>query len=230
MKRKYLAVLAWVLAFLMMGSAFATIITLVISAEDKTFNTTIPSYLYDFSNDEIYGTFTNTNKMTAELKDGYTTLTAEADDPHTYLTGPNCKVLDATYVAIRYRTTANRKGELFCTRSDNGDIVANNHQWDWKASGEWETIIVSITPWQNAKADATFNHFRIDPLQANVRSGESIDIQYYAFFGSEEEAKGFNFDEYKAKLAYEEEPKRAEEEAAKDVARIHRRTIQKRSS
>ena len=217
MKRKYLAVLAWVLAFLMMGSAFATIITLVISAEDKTFNTTIPSYLYDFSNDEIYGTFTNTNKMTAELKDGYTTLTAEADDPHTYLTGPNCKVLDATYVAIRYRTTANRKGELFCTRSDNGDIVANNHQWDWKASGEWETIIVSITPWQNAKADATFNHFRIDPLQANVRSGESIDIQYYAFFGSEEEAKGFNFDEYKAKLAYEEEQKRAEEEAAKEV-------------
>ena len=69
----------------------------------------------------------------------------------------------------------------------------------------------------NAKADAAFTNFRIDPLQGNVRAGESIDIQYYAFFGSEEDAKGFNFDEYKAKLAYEEEQKRAEEEAAKEV-------------
>ena len=215
--RKLLTVLAVVLAFLMMSSAFATIITLIVSAEDKTFNTTTPSHLLDFSTDDLYGTFTNTNQLTAELKDGYTTLTAGADDPHTYLASPNCKVPDATYVAIRYRTTANRKGEFFCTRSDNNDIVANNHQWSWNASGEWETIVIAIKPWMNAKADATFTNFRIDPLQGNVRAGESIDIQYYAFFGSEEDAKGFNFDEYKAKLAYEEEQKRAEEEAAKEV-------------
>ncbi|MBR5123565.1 MAG: hypothetical protein IKU90_00415, partial [Clostridia bacterium] len=217
MKKKLLTVLAVVLALLMVGSTFAVMIPMLISAEEKTFNTTTPSYLLDFSTDELYGSFANTNNMTAELKDGYTTFTATADDPHTYLTAPNCKVLDATYVVIRYRTTANRKGEMFCTRSDNADIVANNHQWNWDKSGEWQTIVVAVSPWMNAKSDARFDHFRIDPLQGNVRAGESIDIQYYAFFGSEADANGFNFDEYKAKLAYEEEQKRAEEEAAKDV-------------
>ena len=217
MKKRLLTALALVLAFLMMGSAFATIITLVVGAEDKTFNTTTPSHLYDFSTDALYTTFANTSNLEVSLGDGFTTFKATGDDPYTWISGPTCTVPEATYVAIRYRTTAKRSGELFCTRSDNDNIVANNHQWKWNASGEWETIVVSITPWQNAKEGATFNIFRIDPLQANVRAGESIDIQYYAFFSNEADAKGFNFDEYKAKLAYEEEQKRQEEEAAREV-------------
>ena len=215
--KKLLTALALILAFLMMGSAFATIITLIVGAEDKTFNTTTPSHLYDFSTDALYTTFANTSNLEVTLGDGFTTFKATGDDPYTWISGPTCTVPEATYVAIRYRTTAKRSGELFCTRSDNDNIVANNHQWKWNASGEWETIVVSVTPWQNAKEGATFNIFRIDPLQANVRAGESIDIQYYAFFSNEADAKGFNFDEYKAKLAYEEEQKRQEEEASREV-------------
>ena len=217
MKKKLLTVLALVLAILMMGSTIVAVIPLLVKAEEKTFNTSTPSQLYDFTTDTLYSTFANTNNMEVSLGDGFTTFKATGDDPYTWMQAPGCKVLEAQYVAIRYRTTANRKGEVFCTRSDNDNIVANNHAWNWVASGEWETIVVSLTPWQNAKEGATFNVFRIDPLQANVRAGESIDIQYYAFFPTEEEAKAFDLTEYRAKLAWEEEQKKAEEEANKQV-------------
>ena len=220
MKKKTLTVLAIILAFLMMSSAFATIITLAIKAEDKTFNTSTPVYIHDLTTDALHSTFANMSSMTAELGDGYTTFKATADDPYTWIQTPTCKPSQAKYVVIRYRTTAPYKGELFCTRSDNGAMGSEgtNQQWTWKASGEWETIVVSIDAWKDAKDSVTFSIYRIDPLQGGVKAGSAIDIQYYAYFTTEEDAKAFNFDEYKAKLAWEEEQKRAEEEAAKDVA------------
>ena len=74
MKKRLLTALALILAFLMMGSAFATIITLVVGAEDKTFNTTTPSYLYDFSTDALHTTFANTYNMEVISGDGFTTF------------------------------------------------------------------------------------------------------------------------------------------------------------
>ena len=85
MKRKLLTALAIVLAFLMMGSAFATIITLIVSAEDKTFNTTEPVFIYDFSNDSLLSTFANTANMNVETQDGYTTFTATTPTPGSFV-------------------------------------------------------------------------------------------------------------------------------------------------
>ncbi len=219
MKKKLLTALALVLAFLMMGSAFATIITLVISAEDKTFNTTTPVFLYNFTTDDIQTSFANTANMTVSMGEGYTTFTATADDPSTWLQTPTCKPCEAKYAMIVYRTTANYLGEFFCTRSDNGVMgsAGTNQQWSWNASGEWETILVSMDTWKNASEDITFSIFRIDPLQGGVKVGSSIDIKYCAFFTTEEDANGFDFDEYMAKLTWEEEQKRAEEEAKNHV-------------
>ena len=53
MKKRFLTALALILAFLMMGSAFATIITLIVGAEDKTFNTSTPVFMYDFTTEDI---------------------------------------------------------------------------------------------------------------------------------------------------------------------------------
>ena len=217
--RKLLTVIAVVLAILMMGSAFATIITLVVGAEEKTFNTSTPTYLCDLTTDAVHSSFANMSSMVVDMGDGYTTFKATADDPYTWIQTPTCKPCEAQYAVIRYRTTAQYKGEFFCTRSDNGAMGSGgtNQQWTWNASGEWETIVISMDAWKNAKDSVTFSIFRFDPLQGGVKAGSTIDVQYYAFFATEEDAKGFNFDEYKAKLAYEEEQKRAEEEAAKEV-------------
>ena len=216
MKRKLITALALLLAFLMMGSALATIIPLAISAEDKTFNTTDPVFIYDFSNDSLLSTFANTANMNVETRDGYTTFTATANDPYTWLWCPPAKPSQMKYVKILYRTTGNYKGEFFCTRSDNGTMgsAGTNQQWKWDPTGEWETIIVDLTAWKDAKDSVTFSIFRIDPLEGGVKAGSSIDIKYYAFFTTEADANGFDFDEYKAKIAYEEEQKKAEEEAA----------------
>ena len=219
MKKKFLSVMAITLAVLMVASAFAVMIPFVTAAEERTFDTTTPSYLFDFTTDAIHSSFANTSSMSYALGDGYTTFTATADDPYTWIQTPACKPCEAQYAAIRYRTTAARKGEFFCSRSDNGVMgsAGTNQQWNWNASGEWETMVVSMDAWKTAPASVTFSIFRIDPLQANVKAGESIDIQYVAFFASEADAKGFDFDEYRAMLAWEEEQKKAQEEADKTV-------------
>ena len=216
MKRK---ILALILALLLTGSAFATVVTLVAGAAEKTFHTTTPVYIHDLSTSALHSTFTKMRNMVVESGDGYTTFKATADDPYTEIKTPSVKPSEAKYVAIRYRTTAARLGELFCTRSDNGTMgsAGTNQQWRWVASGKWETIVVSLDAWMNAPGSVTFSLFRIDPLQGGVQAGESIDIQYYAYFATEADARGFDFEEYKAMLAWEEEQRIAAEEAAKEV-------------
>ena len=234
MKRKLLIALVTVMALLMVGSALLTALSMATAtegfgsekysfdllSEEKTFNTTTPSYLYDFTTEAIQSTFTNTMHMTYSLTDGeYTTFKATEDDPYTWIKTPDCRPNQARYAVITYRTTAARKGEFFCTRSDNEAMgsAGTNQQWDWNATGEWDTMVISMDAWKDCSDKVTFSIFRFDPLQANVAAGESIDVKFVAFFASEEEANGFNFSEYRAKLAWEEEQKRAEDNASKEV-------------
>ena len=223
MRRKLVMYLAMILAVLMMGSAFAVTVTLAVGAAtgtaNKTFDTSTPVFIHDLTTNALHSTFLSMRNMTVSMGDGYTTFKATTDDPYTDIKTPTCKPNEAKYVNIRYRTTAARKGELFCTRSDNSVMgsAGTNQQWDWNPSGEWETIVVSIDAWKNASDNVTFSIFRIDPLQGNVRAGESIDIQYYAYFSTEEDAKAFDFEEYKAMLAWEEEQRQEAENASKEV-------------
>lgn len=235
MKRKLLITLVSFLALLMVGSVFLTALSMAtdrqdglssgkhsfdLLSEEKTFNTTTPVALFDFTTEEILGSFSNTYNMEYSLNsEGYTTFKATKNDPYTWIKTPNCKPNEAKYAAIEYRTTASRKGEFFCSRSDNGTMGSpgTNQSWDWNPSGNWETIVVSMDAWKDAGDDVTFDVFRFDPLESNVENGESIDIKFAAFFPSEEEAKGFNFTEYMAKLAYEEEQKKNNEESNQTV-------------
>ncbi len=219
MKRKLLTVLAVTLAVLMVASAFAALIPIVSAEEEPTFNSTTPNHLYDFSTDAIQSTFANTFHLQVSMGEGYTTFTATADDPYTWIQTPTCKPNQAQYAAIRYRTSVSYKGEFFCTRSDNSAMgtPGTNQQWDWNPSGEWETVVISMDAWKDASDSVTFDVFRIDPLQGGVEVGSSIDLQYVAFFATEEDANGFDFDQYKAKLAWEEEQKKAQEDVDKDV-------------
>ena len=64
MKKRCLSILALILASLMMVSAFAAIVTLSISAGEKTFNTTVPVYIHDLTTNALHSTFTDTRNMT----------------------------------------------------------------------------------------------------------------------------------------------------------------------
>lgn len=191
------------------------------SSADKAFDDVVmPSDVFDFTTADIQGTFANTSGMTATCKEGeYTTFLATNGDPYTWIRTPKCKPLQARYANIYFRTDCAQKGELFCTRSDNGIMGSQgtNVQWDWNATGDWETMIVECYAWLDCDENIVFDIFRIDPLQGSDIQGKSIDIKYIAFFATEEEAAAFQYDRYLEKLAYEQEIKRQEEESRKQA-------------
>ena len=81
MKKKILIILVTVLAVLMMGSVVLTALSVAkgsdgfasgkysfdLLTEEKTFNTTTPVFMYDFTSDAIQSTFANTMNMAVYL-------------------------------------------------------------------------------------------------------------------------------------------------------------------
>ncbi len=243
MKRKLLVALVMLLSLLMVGSVFMTALSMAtgnaaqgslfgskysldLLADEKTFNTTTPSAILDFTNDKIQANFGHQNEIEWILNttEGYTTFKAKGGDPHIYFNSPIAsKAKDSAYIVLTYRTTKSVRGEFFSTRPSTGGMgqSGTNLQWNWNAPGEWVTEIIHCNAWEGA--DEIFTGFRIDPLEQDidagikVNTGDTVDIKFAAFFPTEADAKGFSFNEYKAKLAYEEEQKRLEEEANKKV-------------
>ncbi len=186
-----------------------------------TFNTSTPTALYDLTNDALYSTFQNVFNMEYELnaEEGYTTFTATDNDPYTWVKSPECPCNEAAYVRAYYRTTATGLcGEFYASRSDGVAMGVSGSTFDYNltTTGEWSTTVEECTAWSTAADDVNFDTFRIDPLQGSpCPAGASIDVKYYAFFKTQADAEAFDYDEYMKKLAYEEEQKRLEEEAAK---------------
>ncbi len=243
MKRKLFVTLVAVLALVMVGSVFATALSVALSDngtqgwlfgnkhnfdaladETPTFNTTDPTWVYDFTTSDIHLDFGHKNEIEWSLGDGYTSFKALGGDPHVYFnTAPKCNAVDAQYIAVSYRTSAadGVRAEFFSTRNSTGGLGSSgtNFQWDM-TSGEWVTEVMQCQAWANAEANDKFTAFRFDPMEQNVdtgakvATGDTMDIKYAAFFKTEEDAKGFNLEEYKKKLVWQEEQKAKEEAAA----------------
>ncbi len=210
------------LPFLMALCVLLSVITVspvwAIEEETPTFQTSTPTWLFDFTTDELHSSFSNCTNMSYQLTDGeYTTFTATDDDPYTWIKTPTCSTGEAAFAVSCYRTSAaNRAGEFFCQRTDGVQMgqAGSNQQWILDSSGNWTTQVIQCTAWNSVDVD--FSVFRIDPLQGigeKVAAGDSIDIQYIAFFSTETDANAFDFDEYQRMLAWNAE----KENAAKDV-------------
>ncbi|MBE6585645.1 MAG: hypothetical protein E7645_03860 [Ruminococcaceae bacterium] len=183
--------------------------------ETPTFNTTTPVFIYDFTTDELEGTFANGHDMTHTREDGkYYTFNISGSDPYVWIKCPDMKPVDAKYVAIMHRgNVSNKNIEFYYTRSDNGAMgsTGTTFKFPWTSNGDWAEVIAPCSGWADAGQDITFDIFRLDPLDGAGISGMSIDIQYIAFFGSEADAQGFDYKQYMAKLAWEEEQAKKEE-------------------
>lgn len=185
-------------------------------SETKEFQTTQPNELMDFTTNELHTNFTNVYHIEVALKEGYTTFTMVGGDPSTWMKAPSCSLNQAQYVKIKYRTEVSGKGAIYCTSTANGNL-SSPVNWQWTNSGEWETVVFCVKDWQTADADVFFDIFRFDVFEFGGKNNADLDIQYIAYFSTEADAEGFNYEEYMAKLAYEEEQKRAEEEAKREV-------------
>ncbi len=117
------------------------------------------------------------------------TLTATGGDPYIYLYRTETTV--SPILSFRYRTTVNGVGgRVFAGslskepngRSDFIDI-------DYIADGEWHTAVVNLADIDDFDATTNkLNYLRFDYLDETVRNGDYLDVQYIAFFGTEDEA------------------------------------------
>ena len=198
MRKRVLIVLTAVL----MLSVLMTVPTLLIHADDATptFNTTTPSQLIDFSNDITLTTFTNVYHMSVDVGDGYYAFGQTDGDPGTWLETPRATLADCQYMSITYRTTVSSPASFYYNTSDNAETFVET--WSWNATGDWVTQVIHLPKWGAADAEIGFGYLRFDFFESG-RNGDVVDVKHMAFFATEEEANGFNYDEYIAKLEWE---------------------------
>lgn len=198
MRKRFLIVLTAVL----MLSVLMTVPTLLIHADDATptFNTTTPSQLIDFSNDITLTTFTNVYHMSVDVGDGYYAFGQTDGDPGTWLETPRAALADCQYMSITYRTTVSSPASFYYNTSDNAETFVET--WSWNATGDWVTQVIHLPKWGAAEAGIGFGYLRFDFFESG-RNGDVVDVKHMAFFATEEEANGFNYDEYIAKLEWE---------------------------
>ena len=198
MRKRFLIVLTAVL----MLSVLMTVPTLLIHADDATptFNTTTPSQLIDFSNDITLTTFTNIYHMSVDVGDGYYAFGQTDGDPGTWLETPRATLADCQYMSITYRTTVSSPASFYYNTSDNAETFVET--WSWNATGDWVTQVIHLPKWGAAEAGIGFGYLRFDFFESG-RNGDVVDVKHMAFFANEEEANGFNYDEYIAKLEWE---------------------------
>ncbi len=175
-------------------------ITVQADEETPTFNTTIPNYMYDFTNDVTLTTFTHVYHMSVEVKDGYYTFIQTDLDAGTWLETPTAAVNDCQYMSITYRTTVSGPVSFYYNTAENQDTFAQS--WIWNGSGDWVTEVIPMTQWGAIEDGVKFGYLRFDFFES-ASNGDSVDVKNIAFFATEEDALGFNYDEYIAKLEWE---------------------------
>lgn len=182
-------------------------------------DSSMPTWIYDFTNSDVETKMGGMNNLNYEFKDGYISFTALGDDPNVILTPPTVTLDKLKYARIEQKTLSKRQGEFYVDRSDGKKMgeVGTNVKYTLNSTGEWATVITPCDAWADADSSINISSFRYDPIQLNVTAGETIDVKYVAFFETEQEAIAFNYDIYLKKLAEEEENKKQEEEASKEV-------------
>ena len=131
--------------------------------------------------------------------EAYVTFEAEGADPSYLLLNQPTKV--APYLAICYRTdVAGSYGEIYVgSFGTEAQGVVDGGRVDYIADGEWHVAVVDLAALSSAYDTRTdvVNYLRHDVLAmdedgAGVAAGASVDVAYYAFFATENEAKAFD--------------------------------------
>ena len=139
------------------------------------------------------------NGMSAEclydFSKGYITYVTDGGDPFFYLTPCGTAVEVGPYAVIKYRSEATQADafEMFIGQSNNPQGPTDNIQYKITRDGEWHTAVLYVGGLTDYNGETNVvNHIRFDPLRADssdgVGAGESIDVEYIAFFGDEASA------------------------------------------
>lgn len=162
------------------------------------FGTSVPSWYYDFSQ-SLYESVTANVCFTMDDSQGFLRLTATQDDPSINMILPQVPLEEMVYARIGYRLNVKHDGryaEIYYAAS-NGEALDERTKikWTWEDdSGDWAAQTVYMNSF-DGKPGVYLTAFRFDALagqQVKIENGEIIDLQYIAFFATEEEADRFD--------------------------------------
>ncbi len=203
--------------------------------QTPTFNTTIPTNI--LTPKMLTNIASPHNIVSADVVEDYVHIIPGVTDPYYY---PLANFTAGRYVMYIYRandcgntTTQFFMGSFAAVPSDDTSMLETNVISD----GQWQTYIFDTQELIDREVydGKTAQYFRFDVLEAGYKldengepyreesgswakepipEGATIDFKCVAFFDTLENAQGFDIDQYNAKIAYEEEQKRLEEEEA----------------
>lgn len=193
------------------GAVFSGGPVVSVSAEEEN-NVVIPTYIFDFTDEDTYYIGFSGNS-TSEITDDGLLNVASDDDPNVAIGIPGEPGTQMGWIVIKYRGAANypkRYGELYFSTTSRSYSEQSKVLWQWSdVSEEWNTQVIRARAL--GKVDETILDVRYDPLASNsgpqkVEAGEELETAYIAFFATEEDAKSFNYEEYKAHKESREGP------------------------
>ena len=155
-----------------------------------------PSLLWDFNADNAMNSKMGVNWVNqvswggaSSGSDSYYTFYVSGGDPYVSMETPIYNASDIRWVKVRARTSGSgNKLELFASCGGAGRSIGNtNVQLSLQNDGQWHEYVFAIN---NANWRDNVQWLRLDPL-ANCQNGDSIDIDYVAFFADENSARAY---------------------------------------
>ena len=132
------------------------------------------------------------SNTSAELKDGYISLTAKGGDPWFMVAGNIGEMPE--YMAIRYRTNTSQSAEFFISEGA-GPEGGKSFVFNYENNGEWNLLIFHLPTVAPYMTGNTVGHIRYDFYTGGADEG-FLDVAYIAFFNTAEYALAYDFEQY----------------------------------
>ena len=182
-------------------------------------NVIVPTYIYDFTDDDTFSISYSGNCVTVQEDDGLL-CTASDNDPNIGLSAPLEQGSRMGWMVIKYcgnvYSQDQRYGELYFTTETRSLGENSKVFWQWNGiTDEWSIAVVKarIIGRQNEEIlDIRYDPLASGPGSVYVQEGEELKTAYIAFFETEEDANNFDYDAYIEKLKRDNEKHESEAE------------------
>ena len=121
-------------------------------------------------------------------EDGYASFTATGGDPWALLTGNIGEMPE--YLAFSYRTNTTQGGEIFLSDGA-GPEGGKSFLFNYTADGEWHLMVFHLPTVAPYMTSNTVGFIRFDFYTGGAEDGAFMDVEYFAFFETEELANEY---------------------------------------
>ena len=147
--------------------------------------------------DDIAGITTVNNASIAKTDDGFAAVSATGGDPWIMAAGYIGDMPE--YLAIRYRTNTDKRGEIFTSDAAN-PAGGKSFVFDYNANGEWNLLIFHLPTVAPYLTSSSIGHIRYDFFVDVPAEGTFLEVAYMAFFNTAEYALAYDFELRKAPM------------------------------